>query len=63
MEGAKRHGIESDPDHEVGDLQDMLVACWATMGPEERLRAMKHPRFAELLEGEYLDIMTEEATR
>lgn len=25
---AKRHGQESDPDHEVGDLQDILRECW-----------------------------------
>ena len=36
---AKKHGEDSEPDHEVGDLQDLLRAAWAQMTPEQR-RAM-----------------------
>lgn len=37
LAGAQRHGAESDePEHEVGDLQDMLRAAWALMSPEQR---------------------------
>lgn len=31
LEAAKRHGEETEPDHEVGDLQDLLWACVAAM--------------------------------
>lgn len=33
---AQAHGEDDDPDHEVGDLQDLLRACWAVMTPEQR---------------------------
>lgn len=36
---AQKHGEDSDPDHEVGDLQDLLRAAWKLMTPEQR-RAM-----------------------
>lgn len=28
IETAETHGAESEPDHEVGDLQDFLRAAW-----------------------------------
>ena len=31
LDAAKRHGKESEPDHEVADLQDLLWACFAKM--------------------------------
>lgn len=33
---AQHHGEDSEADHEVGDLQDLLRACWATMPPKAR---------------------------
>jgi hypothetical protein len=33
---AQHHGEDSESDHEVGDLQDLLRACWATMPPKAR---------------------------
>ena len=33
---AKAHGEASEPDHEVGDLQAVLVSCWARMTQEQR---------------------------
>lgn len=33
---AAKHGEESDPDHEVGDLQDILRACWERLTPRQR---------------------------
>jgi hypothetical protein len=33
---AQKHGEDSEPDHEVGDLQDMLRAAWSIMTPEQR---------------------------
>lgn len=34
---AQQHGQDSDPDHEVGDLQDMLRAMWALLTPAQRV--------------------------
>lgn len=34
---AQQHGQDSDPDHEVGDLQDMLRAMWAILTPAQRV--------------------------
>ena len=36
LDMAQQHGEDSEPDHEVGDLQEMLTACWATMSPADR---------------------------
>ncbi len=36
IEGARLHGENSDPDHEVGDLQDLLRECWKLMAPSQR---------------------------
>jgi hypothetical protein len=33
---AKKHGENSNPDHEVGDLQDILRSCFEVMTPEQR---------------------------
>jgi hypothetical protein len=37
LDAAQRHGEESDPDHEVGDLQDILRDLW----PKLSLRARR----------------------
>jgi len=35
LDAAARHGRESDPDHEVGDLQDVLRVCFGRLtGPQ-----------------------------
>lgn len=31
LAAAKAHGERTEPDHEVGDLQDLLWACFAKM--------------------------------
>lgn len=36
IEAAQRHGEVSEPDHEVGDLQDMCRALWEILTPEQR---------------------------
>lgn len=40
IEAAEKHGQDSDADHEVGDLQDLLRACWAEMNPQQRARVL-----------------------
>lgn len=37
IDAAKSHGEESEPDHEVGDLQDYLRAMWELLTPQQRL--------------------------
>lgn len=39
LRAAERHGLESEPDHEVGDLQDALREAWDHMTPEQRKAA------------------------
>jgi hypothetical protein len=36
LAAAQAHGEQSEPDHEVGDLQEILRACWAAMTPRAR---------------------------
>lgn len=31
LEAAKQHGLQSERDHEVGDLQDMLRYAWSQL--------------------------------
>ena len=37
LEAARAHGEQSEADHEVGDLQDLVRACWARLSPADRL--------------------------
>jgi hypothetical protein len=45
IEAATRHGQESEPDHEIGDLQQFLRLAWEIMTPAqcERLLADAQP--------------------
>ncbi len=36
LKAATRHGEDSEPDHEVGDLQDFLRAAWNLMTPAQQ---------------------------
>ena len=36
IDAAERHGRVSDPDHEVGDLQDALRGAWSVLTPAQR---------------------------
>ena len=38
LEAARRHGLASEADHEVGDLQDALRIAWTALTPAERER-------------------------
>lgn len=44
ISAARAHGRQSEPDHEVGDLQDILRACWAQMAPGDRRAVLEHFR-------------------
>ena len=36
LDAAERHGWSSEPDHEVGDLQDLLFDCWKVMSLKQK---------------------------
>jgi len=36
LDGAEAHGIVSEPDHEVGDLRDVLATAWALLTMAQR---------------------------
>jgi hypothetical protein len=36
LAGAAAHAEASDPDHEVGDLQDILRSCWKRLTAEQQ---------------------------
>lgn len=40
LEAAKQHGLQSEPDHEVGDLRDILHYAWAQMDGEGQLAVL-----------------------
>lgn len=33
IEAARQHGLDSEPDHEVGNLQRLLRDCWDALDP------------------------------
>lgn len=41
FEMARQHGEDSDPDHEVGDLQELLRQAWEIMSPDQRLELLQ----------------------
>jgi len=62
LDAAQTHGSESEPDHEVGDLQDALQAAWDLMSNEQRDQLMEQHEIKELLENwsSYYDELAEE---
>jgi len=49
LDAAEAHGKESEPDHEVGDLRDMLLSCWNRLSHAQRREVY----------GEHGDLVTE----
>lgn len=48
LAGAAAHGKQSEPGHEVGDLQTLLEAAWARLTEEQRAAiAAEHDEIAE----------------
>lgn len=50
LAAAKQHGEDSDPDHEVGDLQDLLRPMWAILTPEQQRNFLASDEVAAVLE-------------
>lgn len=44
IHAAELHGAVSEPDHEVGDLQDALRLAWELFRPEQRMAFMVDPQ-------------------
>jgi hypothetical protein len=44
FELAEAHGQESDPEHEVGDLQDVVRLCWHWLNPLQREHVLREFR-------------------
>lgn len=51
IDAAELHGQDSEPDHEVGDLQDFLRAAFSLMTKEQRAKFAKLPAVQSTLEG------------
>ena len=51
IEVAETHGMESEPDHEVGDLQDFFHAAWSLMSTEQQIAFAKSDDVQGTLEG------------
>lgn len=49
---AKHHGESSEPEHEVGDLQELLALAYNIMDKGQRERFLSHPTCTELVERE-----------
>lgn len=52
LSAAKAHGENSEPDHEVGDLQAALRCAWGLMTPGQRAALLRDGTVAEQLENE-----------
>ncbi len=50
---AKSHGEDSEPDREVGDLQDLCRAMWAVLTPEQRRLVLASPEVKNLTDQEH----------
>lgn len=48
MNAAENHGTESDPGHEVGDLQDVVLACFEVLTKEQKQKVFAHDSMVEL---------------
>lgn len=52
LSAAKAHGEGSEPEHEVGDLQDVLRCAWALMTPMQRVSLLRSREVDDLVENE-----------
>jgi hypothetical protein len=40
LNSASEHGAESDPDHEVGDLLELIETLWRHLSPDQQRAAL-----------------------
>ena len=55
LNAAKKHGQDSEPEHEVGDLQGLLRAIWKLTSQEQRRAFAKSPDVQIILAGAVAD--------
>lgn len=56
LNAAQQHGEDSEPDHEVGDLQDFLRAAWGLLSKAQKRQFSKLPTVRSTLEGALVDL-------
>lgn len=54
ISAAQKHGEDSDPDHEVGDLQDLLRSMWGRLSEDQRRDFLHDDAVVEVLESSML---------
>lgn len=59
IEAACQHGEDSEPDHEVGDLQDLLRGMWALLTPAQRVAFAMQENIQQVLENSMGDYEAE----
>jgi len=59
IDAARAHGENSDPDHEVGDLQTFLRVMWPLLPPEKRLVFALDVDVHNTLDGTSVDYQSE----
>jgi hypothetical protein len=52
---AQTHGEDSEPDHEVGDLQEFFRTVWLLLTPEQIVAFANHPDTLGTLRGANAD--------
>jgi hypothetical protein len=55
IKSAQQHGEGSEPDHEVGDLQDFLRVMWRLLTPDQRKAFAQDEEVHATLEGALAD--------
>ena len=50
LNAAKEHGEDSDPDHEVGDLQDLLRVTWSILTADQKAKFALSPVVSSVME-------------
>lgn len=48
---ARQHGEDSEPDHEVGDLQDLLRPMWKMLTSRQRQQFLRIPEVQQVVSG------------
>lgn len=61
IEAAEQHGKDSEPDHEVGDLQDVARKMWEIMSPGQRMKLMADADVREVVEMNLSDVDFDES--
>lgn len=49
LEAARLHGQESEPDMEVGDLQELARALWKILTPKQRQQITSDETYVDLV--------------